>query len=122
MTREDEINELIKDKGIDTNKISDGYHTFGELYSHRIELWIALCKMSVQTEQRRLVWRSTKHSDGTEIDGWFLLGMSSTNGLQMTYHLPIGVWNKCYFATQMDTAPTWDGHTSNDVIDRLQML
>jgi len=31
---------------MDTGKISDGYHTFDELYDHRITLWIALCRLS----------------------------------------------------------------------------
>jgi hypothetical protein len=43
-----ETNEWLIDLkacGMDTNRISDGYHTFGELYDHRIQLFIALCKM-----------------------------------------------------------------------------
>ena len=54
--------------------ISDGYHTFDELYDHRITLYIALCKsMCGDFGDWRNVWRSQKHSDGTNYDGWFLL-------------------------------------------------
>lgn len=35
------INWLIKTLRADTNKISDGYHTFDDLYEHRTELFIA---------------------------------------------------------------------------------
>jgi hypothetical protein len=41
-TNEDAINTLIAGPLINTNQISDGYHTFGELYDHRISLFIAL--------------------------------------------------------------------------------
>ena len=30
-------------KNPERSKISDGYHTFGELYDHRITLYISLC-------------------------------------------------------------------------------
>lgn len=40
----DEINKLIQ--GLPENKkelVSDGYHTFKELYEHRVTLFVALC-------------------------------------------------------------------------------
>lgn len=107
---------------IDTNDISDGYHTFGELYEHRIELFIALCRVIPCEERECSVWRSKKHSDGIEWDGWFLLGINKTPGQQITYHLPISKWDQCSFVDELDQAPAWDGHTSQDVLDRLKEL
>lgn len=121
MTREQEINLLIKEPGVISDWISDGYHTFGELYEHRITLWIALCKVFHDTESA-FVWRSKKHSDGSEWDGWFILGAGKDKGMQVTYHLPISKWEQTRFAETLDQAPEWDGHTSEDVLKRLQAL
>lgn len=121
----DMVNSAIK--SIDSlptsiGQISDGYHTFDELYEHRIQLWITLCRVIPNT----FVWRSKIHSDGTKIDGWFVLGMKVTPGYQITYHLPMSRWGECEFAAQtMDSVgdmPEFDGHTSADVLERLRGL
>lgn len=129
---ESEINALIKDGVIDSNKISDGYHTFGELYEHRITLFIALCKWynsrmgldSTSGVMGRYVWRSKKHSDGELAFGgnWFVLGINKERGEQITYHLPMDKWDECEFAKELKLAPEWDGHTSEDVLNRLKEL
>jgi hypothetical protein len=122
----DEINYCIKNNGIDTNKISDGYHTFGELYEHRITLFIALLrKIDKEYNNKNIpspVWKSEVHSDGSVWDGWFILGIFSDPGSQITYHLPTYKWAECKFAIALDKAPEWDGHTSEDVLKRLQAL
>jgi len=83
------LNWLIKRLKL-TGKISDGYHTFDELYEHRVRLYLALCKHGP-----KFVWKSRKHSDGTSYPGWFLLGMNTVPGLQMTYHIPDKYWDHC---------------------------
>ncbi len=132
MTKEESINILIKD--CDTNKISDGYHTFEELYEHRIVIYIELCKwmftLSVWHSEisefldyeKRGVWKSKKHSDGSEWGGWFILGIGYESGRQITYHLPISKWNDCGEIPEIEKAPEWDGHTSADVLERLKQL
>lgn len=115
MTKEQAINILIKDS--DTNQISDGYHTFGEMYEHRIALFIALCY-----ERAVRAWKSKRHSDGSTIEGWFILGLNSLPGEQITYHLPESKWGEVNFCEELETAPEWDGHTSADVIERLKYL
>lgn len=101
---------------------SDGYHTFDELYEHRFELYIALCRNIPST----FVWRSKVHSDGTMFDGWFVLGMKVTPEYQITYHLPLSRWGECSFVSQTfetaDEVPKFDGHTSADVLERLRKL
>jgi len=129
------INQLIKDSGVDTNLISDGYHTFNELYEHRIVLFVALCRLMVRDWQRLPsstdfdkpwnkcpVWRSLAHSDGSVWDGWFILGIHQIDGFQITYHLPMSKWDECEFGLTLDCAPKYDGHTSNDVLERLKQL
>lgn len=97
---------------------SDGYHTFDELYEHRVSLWITLCKCFSPT----LVWRSKKHSDGSEYPGWFILGFRFRQGRQITYHVPMSRWEETNFAKTRSRAPKWDGHTSKDVLERLKQL
>ncbi len=101
--------------------ISDGYHTFDELYEHRIVIYIAMCKgINLLTDLP--VWKSKKHSDGSVWDGWFLLGIHTEQGEQITYHLPESKWNDCNFAKELDCAPFFDGHTSADVLKRIASL
>lgn len=128
-TTEEIINQEIKNSKLDTNLISDGYHTFGELYEHRITLFIALCKLMEQYSDivngydpsPKPVWKSKAHSDGSVWEGWFILGMGKNRNGQITYHLPISKWDECNFEI-LEKAPEWDGHTSADVLERLKNL
>lgn len=126
-----EINKAIqecKKIGIPTDGISDGYHTFGELYDHRIALFIALASFADILDKEYYrggqyeVWRSARHSDGTSWDGWFLLGINKDKGEQITYHLPMSKWEECNFAETLYMAPEFDGHASADVLERLKSL
>lgn len=104
----------------------DGYHTFDELYEHRIVLYMALARKLVKewVEPRNSgVWCSTKHYDNSTFDGWFILGIGKETGKQITYHIPDKYWNEaCEFAELLPHAPEWDKHTSDDVIKRIQNL
>lgn len=102
----------------EVGEVSDGYHTFNELYQHRHTLFIALMRAYPE-----ISWRSRLHHDGSKFEGWFIAGMD-LNGKQITYHLPdtdeywqllnhIGI-------KELDKAPEWDGHTSGEVVRRLQ--
>lgn len=116
------INEGIKLLSSErTQQVSDGYHTFGELYDHRITLYIALCD---QLTDKLPVWRSKRHSDGELAfgGGWFVLGIGIDEGKQITYHLPELYWNDCDFAETFVHAPEFDGHSSSDVLMRLKAL
>lgn len=97
----------------------DGYHTFDELYEHRIWLWLKLCEALAKDSHN--VWRSKFHSDGSNYEGWFVLGLYE-NERQMTYHLPEKVWGYTEFARTLKKAPDFDGHTSDDVLERLKIL
>jgi hypothetical protein len=119
---EDQINVMIKANKIDTNLINDGYHNFGELYEARIVLYIAICRQ-LSDNSAHIIWRSKKHSDGSEWEGWFLLGIDIAKGSQITYHLPMSKWDETHFVDDTyDQAPEFDGHTSADVLERLKTL
>lgn len=124
-------------EGPEEMEASDGYHTFNELYEHRITLFIALCRrivlvdskfplMKVATNgsahQIQKVWKSHLHSDGTVFEGWFVLGISIEKGSQITYHIPVERWVETDFAEALERAPEFDGHTSADVLERLKNL
>jgi hypothetical protein len=120
---------LVRAVGGEEMEVSDGYHTMDELYAHRGALFIALCKqISHQPygdDQKFKIWRSLKHSaphDGKELpmfDGWFVMGIGTDKGSQISYHLPISEWEKTNFAETLDYAPNFDGHTAEDVLNRL---
>ena len=112
---------------------SDGYHTMEELYEHRFALWMAFCCIAdemADTEEALVAdskwptpWMSRLHSDGSSYDGWFVLGMETRPGHQMTYHLPDKYWEKCIaFAPVRARAPEFDGHTSADVLNRIMEM
>lgn len=104
--------------------VSDGYHTFKELYDHRIALWIALCKAIHHDPEQRdlLIWKSLLHSDASSFAGWFVLGITNNfTGEILTYHLPEYKWEACEFAFELERGQ-YDGHTSADVLNRLYKL
>jgi len=134
------INKVAEAEG-ENLVVSDGYHTFDELYDHRITLYIALAKFANDDDFRKMeqvkflrgfawrkedwtraVWRSKVHSDGSTFDGWFVLGLGREAGKQITYHLPDARWDECAFAETLDKSPDFDGHTSADVLARIKAL
>lgn len=113
----------------DLSQVSDGYHTIAELYDHRITLYIALCRMIEffygemdQSHAPLRVWRSKFHDDGSPAyEGWFVLGIGEDPGEIITYHIPLSRWSETDFAPEIERAH-FDGHTSNDVLERLKTL
>ena len=107
------MKNINKEDIIDNGNISDGYHTFNELYEHRHALFICLANLYFSKS-----WKSKLHSDGTSMDGWFISGIELPSGKQISYHLPENLFNKLMIP-ELEKAPEWDGHTPNDVVDRL---
>lgn len=110
-----EINEAIKLLP-NAGEVSDGYHTFDELYEHRVALFIALCN-----QWNLNAWKSKRHSDGTMYEWWFIAGIWAEKWKTLTYHLPVKYWEKIK-SYEITNAPEWDGHTSEDVINLLYDL
>lgn len=126
------LKEILGDS---VGKVSDGYHTFDELYEHRITIFIALCKkleasiseyqqhmMGREAEHPKRPWKSRFHSDGSTWEGWFIMGIGKEKGEQITYHLPESKWEETDFAETLDKAPEFDGHTPEDVLKRIKSL
>ena len=120
--------EYFKDKlWFNPNDISDWYHTFGQLYKHRIHLFIALCKVidfasnidwRDDTYYRYKAIKSKKHFDWSEYEWWFIIQLE-TPYWQISYHLPNEYWDKCNFIEIKDKANEWDWHDSDIVLERL---
>lgn len=97
-------------------EISDGYHTFNELYEHRTMLFLLAASQFTDT------WISKKHDDGTMFPGYFIAGINLPYGKTITYHLENKYWDaaiNCYMV-ELPQAPKWDGHTSQDVLERIK--
>lgn len=132
----EEINKMISELPEDQKElVTDGYHSFKELYEHRVVLFIALCnKMNdfdqlikeVSSGMDSLVdskkpWKSKLHFDGTMWDNWFIAGIGNEKWDILTYHLPMVEWDNLN-ATELPNAPEWDWHTSDDVLRLLSKL
>jgi hypothetical protein len=90
---------------------SDGFHTFNELYDHRIALFIALLHKS-----KKNAWKSQRNSAETIMKGWFIAGIDD----KITYHLPNKYWK--HLKVRVIKKGKWDGHNSKDVLKRLLKL
>lgn len=95
----------------DRGQLSDGFHTFNELYQHRIRIFIALVALLVA--QGKSAYRFHHYA------GWFCLGVETDFG-QISYHIPESQWESCSFAEERQ--PEFDGHTADDVLFRLENL
>lgn len=114
--------------------ISDGYHTISELYDHRRALTVALTKfielykMYFDSQGELRAFRSLRHKDGTMFDGYFIVGIGyyvdqvDDFVSKITYHYDLIYWDQFDHCVTLERAPEYDGHTGQDVIERLLKL
>lgn len=93
----------------DVEKMSDGYHTFADLYEQRLILSAALAK------NNPYAWKSKRHEDGSVPfgGGWFIMGFDTDEGCY-TYHYELKDWD-LFQCKELGKGKPWDGHTSKDV-------
>lgn len=99
---------------IDWGEVSDGYHTFNELYQHRNLLFALLVSRSAGA------FKTRRNDQGEEWPGWFIAGIDTPSG-QITFHLPALLWDMVH-APEIERNTGYDGHTSRDVVARLSFL
>ena len=101
---------------METDDVSDGYHTFGSLYEQRCILFAALVGA-----YRDRAWKSRFHSDGEPCfgGGWFIVGINTPQG-QYTYHYHEDDWY-LFDCEEVERAPEWDGHTAENVTRLLSL-
>lgn len=130
-----EINKLIQDlkiKGEDVGNVSDGYHTFSELYEFRkvynaalFNEWASaeICNEDGSWGNKYDVHKSWKHNDGELCfgGGWFIVVAILPTG-QISNHYEANDWD-LFKIPETETAKyQFDGHTSTDVLFRLRSL
>lgn len=96
--------------------LSDGYHTFNELYHHRAILFSVICNMMPDK-----AWKSKMHDTGDMFKGMFIVGIETPDG-QATYHYDINPYWDIFKVKELERAPKWDGHTPSEAIERISKL
>ena len=113
----------------------DEYHSMEELYQHRYHLYLALVKAFdsriTPLGSNVICWKSKLHHDETMFEDSFILGMTverpsfvlggDSDSFYITYHLPMKYWHMAN-VIELKKAPPYDGHTSQDVLERLLKL
>lgn len=103
--------EIPEDKG----EISDGYHTFNELYYYRMLYNAAFFNLLPQG----MAHKSMRHHDGEECfgGGWFIVMADLPTG-QISNHYETKYWD-LFHIPEKEVADEWDGHTPQDAAERL---
>lgn len=117
-----EINNMTKARKVrdlSNGEVSDGYHTFNELYDHRAKLFAALCNSVL----KNYAWKSMNHHNPYEpmYDGMFIVGVTTPYG-QATYHYDVDPYWDLFDVKTVDRAPVFDGHTPSEAIDRIYRM
>lgn len=122
MNKIDEINNIIKEnkdlKNISTKEISDGHHTFGELYYHRIILFCTLCNLFPN-----ISWKSKKHYDEESdpmFSDSFIAGINTPEGIT-TYHIKMRYLD-LFDIPEVERAPKYDNYSSKESLKRVLSL
>lgn len=94
---------------------SDGYHTFNELYYHRMVLFSIICN-----QNKDVSWKSKLHFEGDMFEDYFIVGINTSEG-NYTYHYSMEYWDQ-FDVEVLDRAPKWDGHKPEDIIRLYSLL
>lgn len=109
-------NEFIKIPDTGIEDLSDGYHTFKQLYYQRMMLFATIVR-----QNRRRAWKSFRHEDGELCfgGGWFIVGIDTPEG-SYTYHYEDSYYY-LFDCEELERAKHWDGHTEKDVTRLLSL-
>ena len=100
----------------DIGEVSDGFHTFNQLYYQRMMLFAVIVK---QNKDR--AWKSLRHEDGELCfgGGWFIVGIDTPEG-SYTYHYEDNYFS-LFDCVELECGKHWDGHTEKDVTRLLSL-
>lgn len=102
-------------KGMEKTYMDDGYHTFDELYHHRMILFAVICNTYKEKS-----WKSKFHADGTMYKDYFIVGITTVEG-DYTYHYHLDNWD--YFnILELPNSSEWDGHNAKDITRLLTLF
>ena len=96
--------------------VSDGYHTFKQLYYQRMMLFATIVK-----QNKDKAWKSLRHEDGELCfgGGWFVVGIDTPEG-SYTYHYEDNYFS-LFDCDELERAKHWDGHTEKDATRLLSL-
>jgi hypothetical protein len=116
------LQNFIDQKKVNTNLISDGYHTFGELYEFRKVFNAALFNEWANVGKYE-VHKSTRHEDGELCfgGGWFIVVAKLPRG-QISNHYEMKDWDLFKVMETEKALFPFDGHTPQDVLKRINEL
>lgn len=104
---------------MDTGQISDGYHTFNELYQFRL-LYNAAFFNLLALQKDVDVYKARKHYDGNfpfNNPNYFIVVAELPTG-QISNHYPMKGWT-LFKIKEKEYSNPYDNHTTNDVINRI---
>ena len=112
-SNETENNESEEPK--DMGEVSDGYHTFNELYYYRMLYNAAFFNLL----PKDMVHKSKRHHTGEECfsGGWFIVMANLPTG-QISNHYELKDWD-LFQIPEKECADEWDGHTPQQAAERL---
>lgn len=99
----------------DMGEVSDGYHTFNELYYYRMLYNAAFFNLL----PKEWVHKSKRHHTGEECfgGGWFIVMANLPTG-QISNHYELKDWD-LFKVPEKEFADEWDGHTPQEAAKRL---
>ena len=105
----------------DKSQISDGYHTFAELYDYR-RVYNAMLVNEYAKQGLYNVHKSWKHNDWQECfgGGWFVVQMELPTG-QISNHYEAKHWNE-FQCEEQEVSDAWDGHTPQQALERMMQF
>lgn len=106
----------LQQEQIDMGEVSDGYHTFNELYYYRMLYNAAFFNLL----PKEWVHKSKRHYTGEECfgGGWFIVMANLPTG-QVSNHYELKDWD-LFKVPEKEFADEWDGHTPQEAADRLR--
>ena len=111
----DLIGSLQQEQPEDMGEVSDGYHTFNELYYYRMLYNAAFFNLL----PKEWVHKSKRHHTGEECfgGGWFIVIANLPTG-QVSNHYELKDWD-LFKVPEKEIADEWDGHTPQEAAKRL---
>jgi hypothetical protein len=140
-----EVQEIVNTLKDEVGNISDGFHSFNELYEFRklynallFNEWAKNCKVNYEwvkndsnlltqkvksTEYKYDIHKSIRHNNGELCfgGGWFVVVAILPSG-QITNHYEMKDWDLFNIPEVEKAKYEFDGHSSKDVLERMLNL
>ena len=113
----DRVKAICEVAGVkEIDDLSDGSHTFRQLYYQRMVLFAAIVK-----QNKDKAWKSLRHENGELCfgSGWFIVGIDTPKG-SYTYHYEDNYFS-LFDCVELERGKHWDGHTEKDVVRLLSL-